>query len=143
MGEILCGERGEVEMSTRYLGMTENGNQYRVAEIVRDVGNYEIIVTERRSHWIDFKVYRVLGKTEDGTRMYNRDGYQSSPDPVEDRALAQVALSGSIKWDGCSDITIDDEPLHFCGRVDVVEFAALLSAIYDLAAELIPSYEGG
>lgn len=112
------------------------------AELIRDVGDYEIVVTERHSHWIGFNVYRVLGKTESGTRMYNRDGYQSSPDPVEDRAAAQVALSGSVKWDGCSNIIIDDEPLHFCGRSDVKEFSTLLSAIYDLAAELIPSYEG-
>lgn len=113
------------------------------AEFIRDVGNYEIVVTEQHSHWIGFNIYRVLGKTESGLRMYNRDGYQSSPDPAEDRAAAQVAMSGSIKWDGCSDISIDDEPLHFCGRSDMQEFTSLLSAIYGLAAELIPSYEGG
>lgn len=110
---------------------------------VRDVGDYEIVVTERRSHWIGFKVYRVLGKTESGVRVYNRDGYKTSPDPVNDRAAAQVAMSGSIKWDGCCDLNIDDEPLHFCGRSDVEEYAALLAAIYDLAEALIPSYEGG
>jgi hypothetical protein len=112
-------------------------------EIIKDVGDYEIVITEQRSHWLGFKVYKVLGKTESGVRIYNRDGYTSSPDPVEDRAAAQVAVSGSIKWDGCSDISIDDEPLHFCGRDNAEEFAALLSAIYDLASELIPSYEGG
>ena len=112
-------------------------------EIIRDSGDYEIVVTEQRSHWLSFNVYKVLGKTESGVRVYNRDGYKSSPDPVEDRAAAQVAVSGSIKWDGCSDITIDDEPLHFCGRGNAEEFAALLSAIYDMASELIPSYEGG
>jgi hypothetical protein len=128
----------------KYLGMTENETRCKVPEeIVREVGDYEIVVTARRSHWIGFKVYKVLGKTESGVRMYNRDGYKSSPDPVEDRAIAQVMVSGSVKWDGCSDITIDDEPLHFCGRDNAEEFAALLSAIYDLAAELIPSYEGG
>jgi hypothetical protein len=128
----------------RYLGMTENGTQYAPPqEIIREAGVYEIVVTDKRSHWLGFKVYKVLGKTENGVKMYNRDGYQSSPDPVEDRAAAQVAVSGSIKWDGCSDISIDDEPLHFCGRDNAEEFATLLSAIYDLAAELIPSYEGG
>lgn len=82
-------------------------------EIIRDVGNdgkYEIVVTEKKSHWLGFKVYHVLARSENGTRIYNRDGYKSSPDPVEDRNAAQVAVSGSIKWDGCSDITIDDEP---------------------------------
>lgn len=129
-------------MTTRYLGVTENGSQYRVTEAVH-AGDYEIVVTEQHSHWLGFKIYRVLGKTENGALMYNRDGYKSSPDPVEDRAAAQVAMSGSIKWDGCLNINIDDDPLHFCGRTDVEEFAALLSAIYDLAADLIPSYEGG
>ena len=130
-------------MSVKYLGSTENGTEYRVKETTRDVGDYEIVVSEHRSHWLGLKVYKVLGKTENGVRMYNRDGYKSSPDPVEDRDTAQVAISGSIKWDGCSDITIDDEPLHFCARADAQEFASVLSAIYDLAAELIPSYEGG
>lgn len=118
-------------------------NQLEVDPCIRDIGDYEIVVTERRSHWFGFKIYRVLGRAEDGIRIYNRDGYQSSPDPVEHRSLAQAVISGSIKWDGCSDITVDDELLHFCGRSDMEEFTALLSAIYDLAAELIPSYEGG
>jgi len=128
----------------KYLGATENGTQYTPPqEVIREVGDYEIVLTEKRSHWLGFKVYKVLGKTESGVKMYNREGYESSPDPVEDRNAAQVFISGSIKWDGCSDMTIEDEPLHFCGRDDAQEFAALLTAIYDLAAELIPSYEGG
>lgn len=115
----------------------------QVNDIIRDVGEYEIVVTEQHSHWLGFKVYRVIAKTGSGGRVYNRDGYTSSPDPVEDRESAQVAVSGSIKWDGCSHITIEDEPLHFCGRGAMEEFTTLLSGIYDLAAELIPSYEGG
>lgn len=111
-------------------------------QIIREVHDYELVVTEKKSHWLGFKVYKVVGKTASGTRVYNRDGYSSSSDSVEDRTAAQVMLSGSIKWDGCSDITIDDEPLHFCGRQHMEEFSELLSAIYDLAAELIPSYEG-
>jgi hypothetical protein len=128
----------------KYLGMTENGTQYiPPQEIIREVGDYEIVIDKRNSHWLGFKIYKILGKTESGVKAYNRNGYESSPDLVEDRASAQVMLSGSIKWDGCSDLTIDDEPLHFCGRQHMEEFTALLSAIYDLAAELIPSYEGG
>lgn len=115
----------------------------KIQKITRDVGDYEIVVTEKQSHWIGFKVYRVIGKTASGARLYNRDGYQTSPDPVEDRNAAQVMLSGSIKWDGCSDMTVDDEPLHFCSRSYMEEFQCVLSAIYDLAAEVIPSYEGG
>lgn len=65
--------------------------------LVRDVGDYELVVTEKKSHWLGFKVYRVLGRDENGTRIYNRDGYTSSPDPIEDRSAAQVAVSGSIK----------------------------------------------
>jgi hypothetical protein len=115
-------------------------------EIIRDVGNsgrYEIVVIERASHFLSFIVYCVIGRTGSGGRIYNRDGYESSPDPVEHRSLAQALLSGFVKWDGCVDITIDDEPLHFCGRSNVEEFAQVLTAIYDLAKELIPNYEGG
>lgn len=114
-----------------------------MAEIVKEIHDYEIVVTERQGYWLGFKVYSVIGTSASGVKIYNRDGYESSPDPVEDRSTAQVMLSGSIKWDGCSNLTIEDEPLHFCGRSNIEKFAEVLSAIYGLAAELIPSYEGG
>lgn len=88
-------------------------------------------------------VGRLLEPTYSKVSRYPSKTLTRSTRPVEDRGAAQVMLSGSIKWDGCSDITIDDEPLHFCSRSGMEEFASLLSAIYDLAAELIPSYEGG
>lgn len=53
-------------------------------EIIRDAGDYEIVITQKPSHWLGFNVYRVIVSLENGTRVYNRDGYKSSPDPVED-----------------------------------------------------------
>jgi hypothetical protein len=51
----------------KYLGMTENGTQYTPSqELVREVGDYEIVVHDKKSHWLGFKVYKVLGKTENG-----------------------------------------------------------------------------
>lgn len=110
--------------------------------ITRDSGKYEVVITEVLSHWLAFRVYEVLGTTDDGERVYNRAGYLSSPDPANSRDGAQVFLSGSIKWDGCADISMDDQPLHFCQRSHAEELGTLLTFLYDLADELVPSFEG-
>lgn len=112
-------------------------------EITQDIGeNYEIVVTELTSHVLPFVVYGVLGRGADGKRVYNREGYTSSPDPVEDRAKAQKFIDGSLKWDGCINFTVEDQPLHFCSRSDVEEFNKILPTVYDLAAKHITSWEG-
>jgi hypothetical protein len=57
---------------------------------------------------------------------------------------AQVFLSGSIKWDGCSNMNFDAQEncmLHFCGRSDAAKVGKLLDRLYDLADEHIPIYD--
>lgn len=53
---------------------------------------------------------------------------------------AERYVRGSVKWDGCSDLSFDDNncALHFCSREDLGKVGRLLEALYDLAAEVIP-----
>lgn len=113
-----------------------------LARRIEDVDDYEIVVTDIQSHCLYFVVYKVIGREASGKRVYNREGYQSSPDPVNDRDKAQRFIDGSIKWDGCANFTLEDEPVHFCGPHDAESFGKILPTIYRLASELIPSWEG-
>lgn len=73
--------------------------------------------------------------------VYLRRGATTSGDVVDNLAEAGRWLHGEIKWDGCSNISIDaqdDCMLHFCGRSEAVAVGGLLGALYDLAHEVMP-----
>ena len=50
-------------------------------------------------------------------------------------------LSARFKWDGCSDVSFAGM-LHFCEREHLANVGVLLGRLYDLAAELIPRWDG-
>lgn len=103
-----------------------------------------LCVVEAHSNYADLKVYKVVGRGDDGPIFLKR-GWNSSADIVDDLALAQVYLSGSIKWDGCSNLRFDEQDdtmLHFCGKQAAVDTGTLLGRLYDMAAEIIPTWCG-
>lgn len=76
---------------------------------------------------------------------FQRGGGYASPDPVASIDEAERFLDGSVKWDGCSNMSFDaiknGVNLHFCSRADAKAIGELLAACYDLAAEWMPQYE--
>lgn len=82
-----------------------------------------------------YKIYEVAGGDKETGPIYNRKD-QPGFDPVDDLADAAVFASGTVKWDGCSDWDIPDQPLHFCGRPSGL--GEVLAACWDWTAELIP-----
>jgi len=62
---------------------------------------------------------------------------------IEDLENAERFLSGHVKWDGCSNLCIDEcydgSKMHFCGKSDATKIGVLLGAIYDLAYDLMPN----
>lgn len=67
---------------------------------------------------LEFTIYEVITSEE------------INPEPVG---------SGSIRFDGCSDITL--QPLHFCGISKVREFSLLLEELYKEARLIHPLIE--
>ncbi len=57
------------------------------------------------------------------------------------RGKPMPSVSGYVKWDGCSNITV--LPDHFCGAEEIRRLAALLLHCYKLAAENIGGWDGG
>lgn len=125
----------------------------------RDIGYY--CVAEVHEHWMDVKVYefylyRHFGEQEwDGESpvaigqappgyAFDRDDSSCKPNPVKATAEAQVFLSGSIKWDGCSNLQFDEQDnvcLHFCGKKAAMNVGVLLGRLYELAEKHMPAFD--
>jgi hypothetical protein len=131
----------------------------------KGIGFY--VMAEAQEHWMDLKVYefsicRSPGDPEwDGQSpvipgkpplgfVFPRKGAISGTDSVETTEEAQVYLSGSIKWDGCSNLYFDEQDsiegtkcsLHFCGKQEAMNVGVLMGRLYDLAAKIIPAWSG-
>jgi hypothetical protein len=94
---------------------------------------YYCVAWAPEDHFIDFRVYTLLGKDADGLPVF------------QDAEKAEVFLSGFIKWDGCANVYFDgqdDVMLHFCGKGEAMNVGLLLGRVYDLAAKLIPNWDG-
>ena len=103
----------------------------------KDIGFY--VMAEAQEHWVDLTVYEFSicrspddpewdgvsaitpGKPPLGFVFLKKDA-DSGTDSVETVEEAQVYLSGSIKWDGCSNLhfgcttilDVDGTQKHFC-----------------------------
>lgn len=93
-----------------------------------------------RIYYVDFKAYEVLGWSDYPRRpLFYKKNWTSSTDSVDSYYEAAFYLRGSIKSDGCSNMSFTDEVmLHFCGRKDLNNLNQLLLRLYDMAAEIMP-----
>lgn len=96
---------------------------------------------EEYDHVVGFKVYQIYKL---GDRLVaDRKNAQSTPDSVETLEEAKVFLSGSVKWDECSNFNLgNDGYYHFCSKQEAVNVGVLLGRLYDWAARLIPNWDG-
>ena len=102
------------------------------------------IAYEADEYNCDFRVYEIIG-WQDSVQLFNRKGYTSSPDPVEDIEDAQIFLHGHIKWDGCSNWHFDEQDsvmLHFCSKKQGEDIGKLFSQLYKIAEENISNWDG-
>lgn len=109
------------------------------------------VVAESFQHRIDVVVYPVFGMLKDGVLEKQSDGRpyfvekKMGGSPVTSLEEAEVQLSGSVKWDGCSNWSLFGDPhcmTHFCSKQEAVDIGTLLGRLYDLAAEMVPSWSG-
>lgn len=73
-------------------------------------------------------------------KNFARRGAIHSLDTTYELDDAQRVFSGSIKWDGCSDIDFfpDEEGNnHFCGKQSAIDLGLLLGEAYGFAKEIM------
>lgn len=102
-----------------------------------DSVRYELSVLP---YWMDFRCLKVVATDGDGgPPCYHDADYHFTDDP----AKALPYLEGSLKWDGCMNVTIHEDGvmMHFCGLDGVKHMAATLERLYRLGAEHMERFD--
>lgn len=76
------------------------------------------VIAENHEHFVEFLIF----------------------DEIDDKWMndyAEPIISGSIKWDGCSNWDFSKQ-YHFCSKTDAKNFGDLLPKLYEWASELMP-----
>lgn len=104
------------------------------------------VTYEVRQYHVDYVVYPVFAMYVDGNLEITNGVPLVEKDmggsPVYKTVEAEVAVTGSVKWDGCSnwDFKTRECMLHFCSREQMVQLGELLGRLYDLASKELPSW---
>jgi hypothetical protein len=91
-------------------------------------------------HWVDFEVFKCIGceclpDSQFGPPEFERKDATNSLDSTTDIDEAEPYLTGSIKWDGCSDIEFGYH--HWCGPGYWQTHIELLGHLWRTAFELM------
>lgn len=115
-------------MSEKFPVLSEGGLLYD------DLGYY--VAYKVHEYWLEVSVYEA-GRWTDGGLWYRTDDCRET-EKIEE---AEVVVSGSVKWDGCSnwDFHTDECMAHFCDRKGLTDFGELLGRLWDLAADKVPA----
>ena len=115
---------------------------YEVALLLQGIGY--LIEADVFDYYMKFKIFEIFGQDVHGDIVF-----RAKSDYWRDTTLtttdACVWMSGSVKWDGCSDWHFCDPEevsLHFCDKESAENIGKLLGNCYDLAKEHIPHFEG-
>lgn len=85
---------------------------------------------------IDFKCWKFDLINMDGTPAMQTIGGDSSLDTTDDPDDAEVFVSGTIRWDGVTNLEID-RSIRFRGPSELRHFCNLFERLYAIARELI------
>lgn len=100
-----------------------------------DIGQGWLVRYEVTDTWLDFEAFECTGIDTDGGKWFAKKGRRSSDDETDEPEKAEPTISGFVKWDGCSEMTLGRP--HFCGAQDVADRAGVMVELHKLAL-LIP-----
>jgi hypothetical protein len=105
------------------------------------------IVAVPHDYYVEFLVYNIdywEERLEGDVPFWHRAEAPCTPDGVPSLEAAEAYLSGSVKWDGCSNWHFDEQDrcmLHGCSREHLVRFGEMMAFCWDWAAELCPNWD--
>lgn len=105
---------------------------------------FTVVTVLAGEHAMRLRCYYVTN-SGDPIPEYEIKGGMSGTDVTTNIDDARLYLSGHVRWDGCSNLRFDEQDhvnLHFCGRSHAAQVGKLLDRLYDIAAELIPTWDG-
>lgn len=112
--------------------------------IFRDL-DFAVVVSATDPYRVDFDIYMIAGYdfdvSADGAIYFHQKGKATSPHHVNDIENAEVFITGSVKWDGCSNWTMQSNYFHACSRAELARIGEVLGRCFDMAAKLCPNWD--
>ena len=104
---------------------------------------YYSVFAEVYSHYIEFKVYPIFAIEHNTNAILWEKRESPIIDGTKELDKAQVFLSGSIKWNNCSNWKFDIQDkvmLHFCSKQESMNLGILFERLYKIAEDHVPHY---
>ena len=98
----------------------------------------QMTIGTQNNCYVDFEVYEIIGFSSDKPIYQNR----SDADSTNGIENAEWIVRGSIKWDACANIEFSN-CVHFCGPIGAKNFGSLMTRLFDLAYEMMPTTDEG
>jgi len=101
-----------------------------------------VIVAEPHSHHVDYKIYNMYGYDQATGPYFCKEDENGAINPVDNIEEADVFMSGSVKWDGCSNWHFNEQErgmIHGCCKDHLVNIGLALGEAWDWTKELIPN----
>lgn len=109
------------------------------------------VVAEIKEYSVEYTVYDIdmLGENpttkEFDIPLWHRKGSSCTPDGVEKIEEAEVFMNGYVKWDACSNWSLDamqrQVMYHACDREGLARVGEVMARCYDWTAELLPTWD--
>ena len=122
-------------------------------EIIKTFPEFDFtILAKVYEHYVDFAVYQIdfwaqsdplNAQSAYDKPLWHKKDASTRPDGVETLEEAVVYLSGSVKWDGCSNWHFDEQDrcmLHGCSRDDLLNLGEIMAACWDITEEHCPGW---
>ena len=97
-----------------------------------DDGLIEVEVTS-----VDFEIYEIVMLADNSGFEYHVKGADSSSEFTPNIEEAQIMINGFIKWDGCMQFYLRDEPLHVDEDIQLDQLLATLKSAREEAKEIM------
>lgn len=91
-------------------------------------------------HWLDYKIWEITGIV-DGDKPFI-GSQDNGMDPANLETDDDCLLTGFIKWDGCAQFYMQNEPAYHSDDREsaLILWNLVIDSIYDLGKELIPAW---
>ena len=109
----------------------------------KDIG-YTVSMTigNQNNCYVDFQVFEILHEDENSNPVYWEKESLSSVPGTTDTEKARPLIEEYMKWDACANIDFDNS-VHICGPTAAKNLGLLLSRLFDLAYEMMPTADQG
>ena len=100
--------------------------------------------------YVEYQVYEINGYAgidENSIPYWPRTGFKSGHDLTDKLDEAELYLHGSVKWDGCSNWSFDEQDrgvmLHGCSRRRLLAHGEIMARCWDWTRTLLPDFDAG